>query len=230
MQKRIQSVAVALLLVAATLAAKDSKPHFLAPADVDWKSILKGPPAADSAEAKADLETVLDWQKKRTDEDVKRCKAEVALSPTAFQDALGDRFDAKTLPLTFKLLKDVAADVPKIADGPKEEFKRPRPPATDDRVKPCVPVETSGSYPSSHAARGELWGKLLAELYPDQRDKLIARGRQIGDDRVIAGMHFPTDVAAGQKLGDLIFEKLMTNDDFKTALAAAKAEVAAAKK
>jgi hypothetical protein len=230
MQNRIRSVAVALLLVAASVAADAPKTHFLAPDAVDWKSLLKAPPAAGSPEAKADLATVLDWQTKRTDVEVKRCQSEATLSPAAFDDVLGDGFDQKSFPKTFKLLADVAEDAKPITDAAKKSFNRPRPPAVSEQVKPCVKRETTMSYPSNHATRGQVWGDILSELYPDQKDKLLARGKQIGDDRFVAGIHFPTDVAAGQKVGDAIFQKLMENADFKAALAAAKAEVAAAKK
>jgi acid phosphatase (class A) len=228
MQNRFRSAAATLILAALLIGAAP-KTHFLAPGDVDWKPLLKGPPALGSDQAKADLDTVLDWQQKRTGEDVKRCKAEESLSPDAFADILGDKFDLKKLPVTAKLLKDVASDTIAIAGPVKDQFARPRPPKFDSRVKPCVHIETSGSYPSSHAARGVVWASVLAQLYPDQKEKLIARGKQIGDDRFIAGIHFPTDVEAGQTLGNLVFEKLVTNEKFKASLAAAKAEIDAAK-
>ena len=220
---------VVLMLAVVCLAADDPKPHFLAPDAVDWKSILKGPPAADSSEAKADLDAVLDWQGKRTDEQVKRCQSEATLSPAAFADVLGAGFEQKAFPVTFKLLADVAEDAKPITDAAKTSFDRPRPPAVDDRVKPCVKRETTKGYPSNHATRGQVWGHVLAELYPDQKQRLLDRGKQIGDDRFVAGIHFPTDVAAGQTVGDAIFEKLMSAEEFKTALAAAKAEVAGTK-
>jgi acid phosphatase (class A) len=228
MHKRFRS-AVAAVVLTAFLTGAAPKKHFLAPGDIDWKPLLKGPPAIGSEEAKADLNTLLDWQSKRTPEQIKQCQAEQNLSPDAFANVLGDKFDLEKLPVTAKLLHDVASDTIKIADPIKEQFQRPRPSKTDERIKPCVHNETSGSYPSSHAARGTVWAAVLAQLYPDQKDKLLARGKQIGDDRFIAGIHFPTDVEAGQTLGNLVFEKLMTDDAFKAALAAAKAEIDAAK-
>ena len=52
----------------------------------------------------------------------------------------------------------------------------------------------------------------------------MTRGKLMGDDRVIAGMHFPSDVAAGQKLGGAIAKKLMENPVFQKSLQDAKDE------
>ena len=49
-----------------------------------------------------------------------------------------------------------------------------------------------------------LFAEVLAEIYPDQRDALLARGRQIGFDRIIGGVHYPSDVVAGAALGTLV--------------------------
>jgi acid phosphatase (class A) len=61
------------------------------------------------------------------------------------------------------------------------------------------------------------------------KDAILARGRQIGDDRVIGGVHFPSDVEAGRTLAQAIFAKLMASPDFQADLARAKTEIAAAR-
>jgi hypothetical protein len=52
------------------------------------------------------------------------------------------------------------------------------------------------------------------------------RKSETGDpyDPVIAGVHYPSDVAAGQKLGAEIARKLLANADFQTALERTKEE------
>ena len=52
----------------------------------------------------------------------------------------------------------------------------------------------------------------------------MARGKLIGQDRVIGGMHYPSDVAAGQKLGAAIAKSLLANEQFKTEFEKAKQE------
>jgi membrane-associated phospholipid phosphatase len=72
--------------------------------------------------------------------------------------------------------------------------------------------------------RGALWAEILVKLAPPLRGQLLARGAQIGHDRIIAGVHFPTDVAAGQKLGIAIARRLMAGSKFRRDLAHAKIE------
>ena len=75
--------------------------------------------------------------------------------------------------------------------------------------------ETSASYPSGHATHGMVDALVLAAIFPEQRDALLARGEQIGNDRVIAGIHWPSDVAAGQKLGREIAHRLLDDTNFQ---------------
>jgi hypothetical protein len=214
---------LAIVLLAANFAGAST---YIKPADVAWETILTGPPAAGSDIEKQEIATLLEWQNKRTATDEARCKSEGASDPSAFifSDVLGDKFNEKSLPVTAKLLNDTAVDIKAFTKLAKAKWARKRPPAVDDRIKPCVPLEENGSYPSAHAARGIVWSIILAEMFPDQKDKLLERGKLMGQDRVIAGIHFPSDVEAGQKLGQAIAEKLLKDPAFKTALADAKAE------
>jgi len=51
----------------------------------------------------------------------------------------------------------------------------------------------------------------------------MERARQIGWDRVIAGVHYPSDIAAGRVLGLAIGEDMLASPDFKAELAKVKA-------
>lgn len=212
-----------VLLIGACLAAKGDS-VYIKPADVDWEKILSGPPAVGSDEEKQEIAKILEWQEKRTPTDVTRCKSEEEADPFIFSGALGDKFKAETLPLTATMLKGVQGDIKAITTLAKAKWERKRPPYVDDRIKPCVKIEENGSYPSAHAVRGVVWSRILAEIFPAKKDELLKRGLLMGEDRVIAGIHFPSDVAAGQKLGDAIADKLIANADFQAALKEAKTE------
>jgi acid phosphatase (class A) len=69
---------------------------------------------------------------------------------------------------------------------------------------------------------------LLAELFPDRKEAILATGRDIGWDRVLLGKHFPTDIYAGRVLGQAIVRELLANPAFQHDLAEAKAEMRAA--
>jgi hypothetical protein len=215
------------VLLAVPFARADS--NFVKPDDVAWDTILTGPPATGSDVEKEEIAKLLEWQHKRTPSDVDRCNAEVKADPFIFSDVLGDKFAEISLPVTARLLNDAASDVKVFTKLAKGKWDRKRPPAVDDRIKPCVPLEENASYPSAHAARGIVWAAILGEIFPDKKDRLLERGKQMGQDRVIAGIHFPSDVEAGQTLGQAIADKMLKNPAFQTELAQAKEECAKAR-
>ena len=213
---------VAAVLVLASMAAVPTA--FIKPTDVPWETLLSGPPASGSDEEKAEIATILQWQDKRTASDIARCKAEERANPFIFSDVLGDKFADKSLPVTAEMLKQVQTDCKSFTDLAKAKWARKRPPFADDRIHPCVTIEENGSYPSAHAVRGVVWTRILAEIFPDKKAQLLARGLLMGEDRVISGIHFPSDVAAGQKLGNAIADKLLADPGFLKTLDAAKDE------
>ena len=52
----------------------------------------------------------------------------------------------------------------------------------------------------------------------------LKRGQEIGWDRVIAGVHFPSDVYAGRVLGRALAQAMLKSSDFQGRLMQAKAE------
>ena len=64
-----------------------------------------------------------------------------------------------------------------------------------DRVVHLVASDTGDGFTVTVA------GSVLADLVPKLQEAILERGRQVGNDRVLAGVHHPSDVEAGQKLG-----------------------------
>jgi acid phosphatase (class A) len=219
---------LAFLLVGAApalLIAADA--HFVKPVDFDAVALLAPPPVAGSDEAKMEVETILKLQQRRTPEEVARAKSEAKLSPAAFASVLGSEFTADNCPKIFALLTDAAADSKILSDGVKTQYDRKRPKFVDSRVTPAIDGENDASYPSGHATRGMLWSRILIDIAPDKKDALIARGEEIGWDRVLAGVHYPSDVYAGRVLGQNLAQVLKKSPDFQSRIAEAKAEYAA---
>ena len=52
----------------------------------------------------------------------------------------------------------------------------------------------------------------------------MERGREIGWDRVIGGVHHPSDITAGRVLGLAVARALLRNPDFQTDLEEVKEE------
>jgi len=215
---------VLLVSICSMAAAPTTQPAYLAPDNFDFKALLGDPPADGSPTQVQEIDKLLALQASRTPADESRCKEEVNATAFIFADVLGNGFDAKDMPVTAALLKEVLQQGKVVAGPAKVYWNRKRPYLTDARIKPCVELEKTPSYPSGHATRGMVWALVLAEIYPEHRDALIARGREFGNDRILAGVHYPSDVAAGQKLGTEIAKRLLADPEFRAKLDKAKEE------
>jgi acid phosphatase (class A) len=215
---------ITLVSLCALAAAAGTAPKYVHPQDVDYQKLLAPPPAEGSDEQKAELKTLRDWQNKRTPDEIARCKAEAPANYFIFSSAVGSWFNEKNLPRTAALLAQATVDLNSVSETAKANYKRPRPYVADPTIHPVLKAEKSASYPSGHAVRGIVWATLLSEMFPEHKDDLMKLGKQYGDDRVIAGMHYPSDVIAGQKLGAVIAKKLLDNSEFKSELEHARDE------
>lgn len=226
--QKVRPVVFCSILLACLALAPATTPHWITPQQFDFKALIGDPPADNSAEHKQEMSHMLDLQASRTPEDEHRCQQEVKLSVFLFSNVLGDWFNAQNLPITRQVMDEAKANAGQVTTAAKDLYKRIRPPVADPRIHACVPLEHSFSYPSGHTVAGIVWATLLSEIFPEKRDALMARGRQIGDDRALAGMHYPTDVIAGRKLGEEIARRLLANESFKAEFAKARQECLAA--
>jgi acid phosphatase (class A) len=226
-------VFAAMLLLSSSILADDmqsSSPKYLPKTALDAVQLLPAPPVAGSDEAKAELDLLVAVQEKRSEGQVARCRSEQRVTMTAFTRVMGPWFTAEKLPHLDRLIKDADHDGGFFAGAAKAYFARPRPAAEDTRIQIAVENEKTFAYPSGHAVRGILFALILAELAPQQKEALIARGQEIGWDRVIAGMHHPSDIAAGRVIGTAVARALLANCSFQKDLAIARAELAEARK
>jgi acid phosphatase (class A) len=101
--------------------------------------------------------------------------------------------------------------------------------APHDAASPCLPPEAtpaySYSYPSGHSTFGVMTAILLANMVPEKRRQLFARGWDYGQSRVIGGVHFPTDVESGRIEATAMVALMMQNADFRADLASVRMEL-----
>ena len=215
-----------LLAFAPVAHAKDASPaHYIDPASINLKALLPDPPADGSPATLKEIDLILQKQQTRKAADIARAEAEAKLKVFVFADVLGPWFSQKNLPSTEALFNNVTDDAHLATESAKKLWNRPRPPLQDKRIQPAVELENTGSYPSGHSTRGILYALILSSLVPDLKEQLLARGAQIGEDRVIAGVHFPSDVAAGHTLGKALYAQFQASPAFQADLAKAKAEI-----
>jgi acid phosphatase (class A) len=220
------AVAIGLATEATSALAQDGT--YLNSDQIDLSKLLAPPPALGSAKQKADLDHVLKIQRERTPEQVERAKEDLTHSVFRFADVLGPSFNKANLPKTAALFKVVGDDAGLVTKPGKKYFNRPRPFVTSSDVSPTVPTGRQSyywSYPSGHATYGYLCAILLAQMVPEESAKIFMRGREYGQNRVVDGVHYPTDIEAGRIDGTLIAAALMQNPKFQRDFAVAKAEV-----
>lgn len=222
---------IKMLALAATIGltppayADDAKP-FADAKEIDLTMILAPPPALDSAAMKAELATVLSIQVTRTKDQADRAIADDEESIWRFADVINKpKFTKENLPNFTAFFDRIVATEGAVVDPAKKIWARPRPYLYSDLVQPLLDKSKSGAYPSGHTTVGTPMVIVLADMLPEKRDVIMARGREFGENRVVAGMHFPSDIEAGRISGSVIAQVISTHDDFKTEYDAAKTEL-----
>jgi acid phosphatase (class A) len=200
--------------------------HYLTPDRVDGTALLAPPPAPGSAEDAADLAAARAVFKARTRAEEARAFKDASLSIFLWAPAIGDFFQSGRFPKTEALFQKVKTEISEPLDRTKNYWKRRRPYQMDPQLALGRP-ERSFGYPSGHSTRGTVQALLLAELFPEKREAILAIGRDIGWDRVLIGKHFPTDIYAARVLGQAMVREFLASPAFQRDLAAAKAEVQA---
>ena len=226
MKSTLRALPLLLFVLSAPVFAKDGVQagHYIEPGAVDFKTLAGEPPTDGSVQTKSEIEVMLQKQQLRTAEDEDRAQKEEHLSVFLFANVLGPWFEEKNLPLTTALFARAGGDLGGVTNTAKSYWHRPRPWLQDSRIHPAVTKPNNDSYPSGHAAAGEFYALILAELAPDLKDRLLARGEQIGDDRILAGVHFPSDVRAGRVIAREVVKRLLASPAFQSDLSQARAE------
>jgi membrane-associated phospholipid phosphatase len=84
-----------------------------------------------------------------------------------------------------------------------------RPPQLDTSIVPVFPAPNFPSYPSNHSTITTARTEVLAYLFPREAAYIRAVGKEAGDSRIWAGIHFPIDNVAGVTLGTAVAQKVI---------------------
>ena len=201
--------------------------HFLTADAIDLKALLPASPAADSAVTRAELAMVLQLQAARTPEQAVRCRQIEGEDIFLFgSEVLGPWFNAAQLPQTAAFFARVREDFLPVNRAAKDVYPRRRPPFADPRVKPCVDFADTGAYPSGHGIQSSLWAALLAEIFPEQAAGFAGRAEETRRYKLISGVHYSTDLAAGRLLGEAVARELLKSAAVQKAVTEIRAEAA----
>jgi acid phosphatase (class A) len=194
---------------------------------LELRRLLPPPPAAGSAEQRGELDSMLRIQSDRTPAEVEKARADAEVSVFRFADALANppHFDARSLPLTAALFREVENEESTVMEPAKAVFARPRPFTAEPRLAPVLERPRSGSYPSGHATWAHVSGLVLADMVPERRAEILQRASEYAHNRVVAGVHYPSDVRAGELAGTALAAMLFACPRFRSEESAATAEL-----
>ncbi|MFM8524716.1 MAG: phosphatase PAP2 family protein [Cyanobacteriota bacterium] len=180
--------------------------------DLNALRTLIGPPPAPGSQKDSEDLVVLRWlQKSRTPLQIASSWILLERDVTIFSAALGLDLSQST-PRLAKWLTTFLHPVNQAKDALKNEYRRPRPFLTHPELIPCLPREQGYSYPSGHSAWYRAASLLLVDLLPDRRERLEWIGRQGGFNRSLCGVHYPSDVRAGDILGEAAARQVIASE------------------
>jgi acid phosphatase (class A) len=201
--------------------------YFLPDGKPDAIALLAPPPLPDSPEQAADMAEVQAVYHAATSNDIAAAYSEKKFDIFNFTAAIGDFFQPGKFPKTEAFFGKVQADAESVVDNAKDFYKRPRPYVVDPTLINGK-LEKSFSYPSGHSTESMVLALVLADLFPDRHDAIIAHARLMGWHRVEIARHYPTDIYAGRVLAQAIVREMKNNPDFQKDFAEVKEEIAAA--
>lgn len=208
------ALAAALAACAGAAGWKAHRPlYYLNLAQLQF-SAFPGAPVPGGDVDRADLKTLHEWQARRTPEQCVRGRSEAAATFDALFAAVSP-FSKAAISEAGAILERVHSDSDAAVAAIKRHNKRQRPFRRDLTLEPCLGRIGGFAYPSGHATVSRVYGRLLSDLDPRRRDEFMSRADEAALDRVIGGVHHPSDIEAGKRLGDEVYADLLASPAFR---------------
>ena len=116
----------------------------------------------------------------------------------------GQAGDAPRVARVFALLNAAFYDAGVACWDAKYAYWTIRPGQLDPEFKVLFQTPNHPSYPSAHSCYSMTSALVLAHFFPRDAAGLMALGRESGDSRIWAGIHYPMDITAGQQLAERV--------------------------
>jgi acid phosphatase (class A) len=147
----------------------------------------------------------------------------------SYNDLLPLPVTEENTPYLYLLIRRALIDASLSTYAAKSHYQRERPFMVNEQPV-CTPevedqLRKDGSYPSGHAAIGWAWALILAEVYPEQAEAILLRGREFGESRSICNVHWYSDVIGGRFMGASTVAVLHADETFMHDLKKALREV-----
>ena len=180
--------------------------------DNSWEDIkLPDPPANDSPETYEELKLIEKLIKTKTENKNKEIKEQDGYWPRLNELIYNSLNVDDEILKKFIHLLELETEI--IVRYYKKKFDRPRPAFLASKMGEkfkIFPSKTASSaaYPSGHAVFGALAAKVLGDMFPEKKAALNELGQSLGTNRIIAGLHYPSDYKAGVLLADELYKLL----------------------
>ena len=200
----------------AAFAAPTAEPlHYLSDSAIELEAAMPPAPKPGSPRDERDFEILFEKQRTRTNAECVRAGAAVS-APfiELFAEPYGP-LSAAEVGEWRALFSDVRGDTDYFVQKGKKFWARPRPYMANPEIDPCVTKEVTYAYPSGHAAIARVFARLLSKIDPSRTKAFQDRADQIAADRILAGVHHPSDIIGGKILGDAIAKKLLGNRELR---------------
>ncbi len=195
-------------------------------------------PAPPAMESRAYVDDLLQWQWGKTQRNTPRgdkASRESLWTPAIMRTIMAEVLeldtisDEKTPALSRLLLK--AYNTGNISTvKAKEKYMRTRPfVQMGEQTWAAYDTDflrSNGSYPSGHTGIGWATALVFAEMWPALQDTILRRGFEFGENRIITGAHYQSDVNAGYMCAAASIARAHDNPQLAKDIAAARAEYA----
>lgn len=122
----------------------------------------------------------------------------------ALEAAIAAGLNANMASRHLAVLHTALADAMVATWDSKYTHNRLRPAALDPAFGTVVATPASPSYPDEYAVAGAVAATLLGRMFPSRAAHFTGLAEEAGRTRLLAGVSFPSDVAAGTQLGNRI--------------------------
>ena len=193
---------------------------------IDFAALTPAPPVPGSELDRQDMKEVLLAQRTRTSAEIQQAQADDREEDLfVFASVLGPKFKAAELPLAAAFSQHLRDASAVVNPALKLRFARPRPFIASTQVHPVCRETASYSFPSGHSMVGTLEALALTQMVPERSAEVLHRLDEYMHNRVVCGVHYPSDVAASRLIASSIFGLIAVSPSFQSELASAQAEV-----
>lgn len=177
--------------------------------DFEWKNLLDKPPYNSSSQTYKELLEIHNLSLSRSQKDIEFVYA-IDNDPNQYlysyleqQDIV---FPREEFDILYNIIRPILLNIKSI-------YNRPRPYQLGAFYGLDIEIlhsEThhTPSYPSGHVVYTSLAGNMIKKYYPKTTQKINNIVNMTGSARMIQGVHYKSDVIAGNKLATLLYKKL----------------------